>query len=118
MEVSTPDTRVLIKISRYNFSGFYQLNHNIQVLTELIIVKSYPRPFLRLKWLQSEIELPNGGHIILPTKVFLNWCQYNTIKCVIMTGHMVNFFIKHYDLMRPVIFKENQEVVSTPVKSV
>ena len=24
MEVSTPDTRVLIKISRYHFSGFYQ----------------------------------------------------------------------------------------------
>ena len=86
--------------------------------TELIIVKSYPRPFLWLRWLQSEIELPTGGHITLPAKVFLNWCQYNTIKHVMMTGYMVNFFIKYYDLMSPVIFKENQEVVSTPLKSV
>ena len=35
-----------------------------------------------------------------------------------MTGYMIKFFIKHYDLMSPVIFKEDQEVASTPVKSV
>ena len=75
------------------------MSHNIQVPTELIIVKSDPRPFFTL-----------------PTKVFLNWCQYSKIKRLMMTGYMVNFFIKHYDLMSPV--KENQEVVSTPVKSV
>ena len=112
LELSSVNDRVMMNLSDYHFSDFYLLQENIQAPTQLMIAAGFPRPSIELNWLNYKIELTNGGQIILPSKVFLGLWQFRKVTQIIAEEYMVNFFIKHYDMLSPVVFSTSGQVAN------